>query len=138
MAWPAIFDHLPVRLKWVPLVWAPTWSTARDAIATCITEHHGLAVAARAVPRGVICLLSALSFHGIGTQLPSEIWMAIDRRARQPSLRYSPLRIVRFIIERFLSRLSRSPYAGSSFSRELSYFSFGSVKRSGRHGTPTY
>ena len=32
----------------------------------------------------------------IGTQLPSEIWMAIDRRARQPSLRYPPLRIVRF------------------------------------------
>ncbi len=61
-----------------------------------ITEHHGLAVAARAVPRGVVCLLSALGFHGIGTQLPSEIWMAIDRRARRPSLRYPPLRIVRF------------------------------------------
>ena len=61
-----------------------------------ITEHHGLAVAARAVPRGVVCLLSALSFHGIGTQLPAEIWMAIDRRARQPSLRYPPLRVVRF------------------------------------------
>lgn len=61
-----------------------------------ISEHHGLAVAARAVPRGVVCLLSALSFHGIGTQLPSRIWMAIDRRARQPSLRYPPLRIVRF------------------------------------------
>jgi predicted transcriptional regulator of viral defense system len=53
-------------------------------------------VASRAVPRGVICLLAALSFHGIGTQLPSEVWMAIDRRARRPRLRYPPLRIVRF------------------------------------------
>lgn len=61
-----------------------------------VTEHHGLAVAARAVPRGVICLISALSFHGIGTQLPFEIWMAIDRRARRPSLSYPKLRIVRF------------------------------------------
>ncbi|MCD4747739.1 MAG: AbiEi antitoxin N-terminal domain-containing protein [Thermoanaerobaculales bacterium] len=42
-----------------------------------ITQHHGLVVAARVVPRGVICLLSALDFHGIGTQLPSEVWVAI-------------------------------------------------------------
>lgn len=61
-----------------------------------VTEHHGLAVAAAAVPNGVICLLSALSFHGIGTELPFEIWMAIDRRARRPSLRHPPLRIARF------------------------------------------
>ena len=61
-----------------------------------LTEHHGLAIAARAVPHGVVCLLSALSFHGIGTQLPFEVWMAIDRRARRPGLRYPPLRVVRF------------------------------------------
>lgn len=61
-----------------------------------ITEHHGLAVAAAAVPHGVICLLSALQYHGVGTQLPAEIWMAIDRRARGPTLRYPPLRIVRY------------------------------------------
>jgi predicted transcriptional regulator of viral defense system len=61
-----------------------------------LTAHHGLAIAARAVPHGVVCLLSALSFHGIGTQLPSEVWLAIDRRARRPGLRYPPLRVVRF------------------------------------------
>jgi len=61
-----------------------------------ITEHHALAVVARAVPRGVICLVSALGFHGIGTQLPSEVWVAIDRRARAPALEYPPLRVVRF------------------------------------------
>jgi predicted transcriptional regulator of viral defense system len=44
----------------------------------------------------VICLVSALGFHGIGTQLPSEVWVAIDRRARAPALEYPPLRVVRF------------------------------------------
>jgi predicted transcriptional regulator of viral defense system len=48
------------------------------------------------VPEGVVCLLSALSFHGVGTQLPHEVWLAIQRRARQPSLRYPPLRVVKF------------------------------------------
>jgi len=61
-----------------------------------VTEHHGLAVVARAVPRGVICLLSALSVHGIGTQLPAEVWVAIERRARRPVLAYPPLHVVRF------------------------------------------
>lgn len=61
-----------------------------------ITEHHGLAMAASSVPQGVVCLLSALQFHGIGTQLPSEIWMAVDRRSRRPALKFPPLRIFRF------------------------------------------
>lgn len=61
-----------------------------------VTEHHALAIAARAVPHAVVCLLSALSFHGIGTQLPGDVWVAIDRRARRPQLAYPRLRVVRF------------------------------------------
>ena len=61
-----------------------------------ITEHHGLALTALAVPRGVVCLLSALVFHGIGTQSPSEVWVAVDRRARAPRADWPPLRVVRF------------------------------------------
>ncbi len=61
-----------------------------------VTEHHGLALAAAAAPKAVICLLSALSFHRIGTQLPHEVWIALDRRSRRPSLRYPRLRVVRF------------------------------------------
>jgi predicted transcriptional regulator of viral defense system len=61
-----------------------------------VTENHALAVAAQAVPRGVICLLSALSFHGIGTQLRFEVWIAVERGSRTPSLRYPPLHVARF------------------------------------------
>jgi predicted transcriptional regulator of viral defense system len=61
-----------------------------------VTEHHGLALVAAAAPKAVICLLSALSFHQIGTQLPHEVWIALDRRSRRPSLRNPHLHVVRF------------------------------------------
>lgn len=61
-----------------------------------LTEHHALAITAIAVPHAVICLLSALSFHSIGTQLPRDVWVAIDRRVRRPRLAYPRLRVVRF------------------------------------------
>jgi predicted transcriptional regulator of viral defense system len=41
-------------------------------------------------------LLSALQFHELTTQIPHEVWLAIDVRARHPKLDYPPLRIVRF------------------------------------------
>jgi predicted transcriptional regulator of viral defense system len=63
---------------------------------TKITEHHTLAEAASRVPGGVICLLSALSFHRMTTQSPHEVWLAIDVKARKPNASWPPLRIVRF------------------------------------------
>jgi len=61
-----------------------------------LTEHHGLVLASAAAPSGVICLLSALQFHVIGTQLPRQVWMALDRGVRKPAIEYPPLRVVRF------------------------------------------
>jgi len=61
-----------------------------------ITEHHGLAMAAAAAPCGVICLLSALAFHGIGSQLPAEVWLAIERGQRPPKMANLRLRVLRF------------------------------------------
>jgi len=61
-----------------------------------VTAHHGLVQAAKAVPKGVICLLSALRFHEIGTQLPHEVWIALDRRAARPRVENPKMRIVRF------------------------------------------
>lgn len=60
------------------------------------SEHHALVAATRRVPQGIVCLLSALRFHGMTTQQPFEVWMAIDRKARRPAVDYPPLRIVRF------------------------------------------
>lgn len=64
-----------------------------------ITPHHGLAQASKAVPKGVICLLSALRYHEIGTQVPHEVWIAIDRRAARPRVGYPKMRIMRFSAE---------------------------------------
>jgi len=60
------------------------------------TEHHSLAEAAKRVPLGVICLLSALRAHDLTTQLPHEVWIAIDRKARLPRSGAAKLRVVRF------------------------------------------
>ena len=48
------------------------------------------------IPAGVVCLLSALQFHGLTTQLPAQVWIALSPRAHHPRLDYPPVRIVRF------------------------------------------
>jgi predicted transcriptional regulator of viral defense system len=60
-----------------------------------VTEHHSLAEAARLVPKGVVCLLSALRFHGLTTQSPREVWLTLPSKAWAPKLEYPRLRIVR-------------------------------------------
>lgn len=59
-------------------------------------EHGDLAIVGKQVPEAVICLLSALRFHELTTQAPAEIWIAIDRKARAPSLNVPSLRVLRF------------------------------------------
>jgi predicted transcriptional regulator of viral defense system len=60
-----------------------------------LTANWSLAEAAKRVPHGVVCLLSALRFHVLTTQVPFEVWLALDRKARAPSSGSPPLRIVR-------------------------------------------
>jgi predicted transcriptional regulator of viral defense system len=59
------------------------------------TEHHTLAEVATRVPNGVVCLLTALRFHGMGTQNPRDVWLAVDRRAGVPRIDFTPTRIIR-------------------------------------------
>jgi len=59
------------------------------------TEHHTLAEVAKRVPKGIVCLLTALRFHSIGTQHPREVWLAVDRRAGVPRIDVAPIRVVR-------------------------------------------
>lgn len=61
-----------------------------------ISAEHGLAELARRVPRGVVCLISALQFHDITLQMPPRIWMAVGRGDRIPKVDRPPARFVRF------------------------------------------
>ncbi len=60
------------------------------------TEDYSLAMACARVPKSIVCLLSALRVHDIGTQSPAEIWLAIPHKARIPRLAELRLRFVRF------------------------------------------
>ncbi len=60
------------------------------------SEHYSLAAACARVPNAIVCLLSALRYHDIGTQLPRDIWIAIPRRSRAPRVEGFPIRLVRF------------------------------------------
>lgn len=60
------------------------------------TEHRSLVEVCKRVPHGVVCLLSALQFHGLTTQLPYEVWLAIDWKARIPKEPGLPIRTIRF------------------------------------------
>jgi predicted transcriptional regulator of viral defense system len=59
-------------------------------------EFETVAMVSAAVPGGIVCLLSALRLHDIGTQAPRAIWIAVDRKARRPACLPADLRIVRF------------------------------------------
>jgi len=60
------------------------------------TLHHSLAAVSKRIPRGVVCLISALAYHEIGTQLPSVVWLAINQRSRPLVTEGLPVKIIRF------------------------------------------
>lgn len=59
------------------------------------SRHRDLLVVASRVPAGVFCLLTALAYHGLTTEMPHEVWVALDLKARTPALETPPLRVVR-------------------------------------------
>lgn len=58
------------------------------------SEHESLAAVATKVPQAVFCLLTALQFHELTTQLPRQIWIAMPRGSHVPRLDYPPIRMV--------------------------------------------
>ncbi len=65
------------------------------------SEHEGLVTVASKVPQAVICLLSALQFHGLTTQLPWQVWIAMPRGSHVPRLDYPPIKMVQFTGEAY-------------------------------------
>jgi len=63
---------------------------------TAAEATHMFAEACILVPKGVICLTSALQFHELTLQMPSAIWMAIEQGAWRPTITYPPLQFARF------------------------------------------
>lgn len=61
-----------------------------------LNANHSLAEAAKRVPKGVVCLVSALAYHELTDQLPRTVWVAIGARAWAPKAEGPPIRIVRF------------------------------------------
>jgi predicted transcriptional regulator of viral defense system len=58
-----------------------------------VTENSFLAEVAKRLPQAVVCLISALSYHGITTQIPHEIWLTIPRGSWRPDVEYPPLNL---------------------------------------------
>jgi predicted transcriptional regulator of viral defense system len=79
---------------------------------TEITEHHDLAIASARVPNGIICLISALQFHGMTTQIPRRVWIAIENRAASSRLTSPPLKIIRLTASSLTSGIEKHTIEG--------------------------
>ena len=65
------------------------------------TSNPDLATVALRVPKGVICLISALSFHEITTQISHMVYVALEKNSAEPRLDHPPIRTFRFSGESF-------------------------------------
>ncbi len=59
-----------------------------------LTGNADLIQVAKLVPRGIVCLISALSFHGLTTQIPQKVYLAIPQAMKKPKLTYPPIDVV--------------------------------------------
>jgi predicted transcriptional regulator of viral defense system len=61
-----------------------------------LDTSHSLAEVAKRLPKGIVCLVSALAYHGLTDQLPKKVWLAIGNKDWAPKPNGAPIRIVRF------------------------------------------
>lgn len=78
-----------------------------------VEAAHTLAEAASLVPKGVVCLVSALQFHELTLRMPPAVWMAIDRTAWRPKIAYPRIRFVRFTGPFLTDGVSRHRFEGA-------------------------
>jgi len=76
------------------------------------SEHYTLAAVCARVPESIICLLSALSVHEIGTQLPHEVWLAIPHKADSPRVPGIKIRLLRFSGAAWSYGIQRTDFEG--------------------------
>jgi len=78
------------------------------------SPHHDLATVSKLVPAGVVCLMSAAHVHGLVSEAPDLVWVAVDRKARRPTIEGLPLRVVRFSDASLKTGLDRHVIEGVS------------------------
>lgn len=66
-----------------------------------ISEFESLATVSARVPQAVFCLLTALQFHELTTQLPRQIWIGMPRGSHTPRMEYPPLKMVQYTGEAY-------------------------------------
>ena len=79
-----------------------------------VDANHTLAEASKLVPNGVICLTSALAYHGLTDQIPARVWLAIGPKDWRPRLTYPPMRFAHYPIEQLKSGVERHRIDGVS------------------------
>lgn len=77
-------------------------------------QRDSLATVIRKTPNAVFCLLSALHFHGLTTQLPRQVWIAMPRGSHTPRLDYPPLKMVQYASESFEAGIEVHQREGTS------------------------
>ncbi len=76
------------------------------------TENHSYVEVCKAIPEAVLCLLSSLRVHDIGTQNPHQVWVAIPRDQRPPKSRGTQLRVVRMSPEQYSQGVESHEFEG--------------------------
>lgn len=79
-----------------------------------LDANHTLAEASKLVPKGVICLTSALAFHGLTDRIPARVWLAIGPKDWRPRIKYPPMRFARFSSEQMRAGVERHVIEGVS------------------------
>lgn len=79
-----------------------------------VDANHTLAEASKLVPKGVICLISALAYHGLTDQIPARVWLAIGSKDWRPRLTYPPMRFAHYSAEQLESGIERHRIDGVS------------------------
>ena len=78
-----------------------------------LLSEPDLVTVAHKIPRGVVCLISALSFHGLTTQIPHAIYVALKRGAEPPRLHYPPIQVFWFSAKAFDAGVEQHHIDGS-------------------------
>ena len=81
-----------------------------------VPDEPDLSIVAQKIPSGVICLISALSFHGITTEIPAKVSVALRRGSEKPRLAYPPLRFFWMSGRAFEEGIERHPLNGATLS----------------------